>query len=388
MQTTGTLRGTRAISLLALLVPLIGYAHSSPLQYLPSIPGYVPVYIRYGDEPLEEINPDLAEAFGETSNSIKNLQKLDTLVRESGSFKDDDIDAFLEESKKHTYPLHVRQTESRSFASVNDESGSGNPNKPKLLTIYELPDDNEGRRRRNRERARMRNHHQPSKPPAFKVSPLSEPEKEELRKLAIEVEKEETKPNELYVPSSKYTEPLGSIHNRHNVRNFGVPIKVQNPFDESSMNIPEIPQADFSRPSDEHDIAIPEADKKGPSIVKEQRPATILSNIDKLSPIDLPDENKTSGDITSEAATPKRTSVAETNSSETPQVIDLLEASRNHDVASDAEKKKPPTKVQRPATILSNVDKLSPIDLPDESDISEDNKRKDSAEPNDEITMD
>ncbi|CAH2102824.1 unnamed protein product [Euphydryas editha] len=32
-------------------------------QYLPEIPGYVPVYIRNGDTPLEEINPDLAEAF-------------------------------------------------------------------------------------------------------------------------------------------------------------------------------------------------------------------------------------------------------------------------------------------------------------------------------------
>lgn len=27
------------------------------------MPGYVPVYIRTGDTPLEEINPDLAEAF-------------------------------------------------------------------------------------------------------------------------------------------------------------------------------------------------------------------------------------------------------------------------------------------------------------------------------------
>ncbi|XP_023949032.2 uncharacterized protein LOC112053734 [Bicyclus anynana] len=32
-------------------------------QYLPAVPGYVPVYIRDGDTPLEEINPDLAEAF-------------------------------------------------------------------------------------------------------------------------------------------------------------------------------------------------------------------------------------------------------------------------------------------------------------------------------------
>ncbi|XP_026758902.2 uncharacterized protein LOC113518265 [Galleria mellonella] len=32
-------------------------------QILPPMPGYVPVYIRTGDTPLEEINPDLAEAF-------------------------------------------------------------------------------------------------------------------------------------------------------------------------------------------------------------------------------------------------------------------------------------------------------------------------------------
>nr|AOG12970.1 gustatory receptor [Eogystia hippophaecolus] len=32
-------------------------------QFLPPVPGYVPVYIRKGDTPLEEINPDLAEAF-------------------------------------------------------------------------------------------------------------------------------------------------------------------------------------------------------------------------------------------------------------------------------------------------------------------------------------
>ncbi|XP_063394942.1 uncharacterized protein LOC134679926 [Cydia fagiglandana] len=32
-------------------------------QFLPPVPGYVPVYIRTGDTPLEEINPELAEAF-------------------------------------------------------------------------------------------------------------------------------------------------------------------------------------------------------------------------------------------------------------------------------------------------------------------------------------
>ncbi|KAI5639720.1 hypothetical protein NE865_07797 [Phthorimaea operculella] len=32
-------------------------------QFLPPRDGYVPVYIQSGDTPLEEINPDLAEAF-------------------------------------------------------------------------------------------------------------------------------------------------------------------------------------------------------------------------------------------------------------------------------------------------------------------------------------
>ena len=32
-------------------------------QFIPALPGFVPVYIRSGDTPLEDINPDLAEAF-------------------------------------------------------------------------------------------------------------------------------------------------------------------------------------------------------------------------------------------------------------------------------------------------------------------------------------
>lgn len=94
---------------------------------------------------------------------MQSLQKIDhTFAHESDSFKDEDISAFLEESEKtHTYPLHVREAESRSFATANDES---NPNKPKLLTIYELPDDNDRPRRRYRGRTRKN-----WKPPALKV---------------------------------------------------------------------------------------------------------------------------------------------------------------------------------------------------------------------------
>lgn len=64
---------TALLSSLSQRVCSIFLLDSVPLQYLPSIPGYVPVYIRYGDEPLEDINPELAEAFGETSSSVKVL---------------------------------------------------------------------------------------------------------------------------------------------------------------------------------------------------------------------------------------------------------------------------------------------------------------------------
>lgn len=101
----------------------------------------------------------------------QSLQPDYTLAHASDSFKDNDIDALLEESKsKHAYPLRVRAAESRSFATVNDGGNerNKNPNRPKLLNIYELPDDNENRpRRRHRNRARTRNENW--KAPAFKV---------------------------------------------------------------------------------------------------------------------------------------------------------------------------------------------------------------------------
>lgn len=41
------------------------YIESRPNQVLPPREGYVPVYIRVGDTPLEHINPSLAQAFHE-----------------------------------------------------------------------------------------------------------------------------------------------------------------------------------------------------------------------------------------------------------------------------------------------------------------------------------
>ncbi|XP_024880203.1 uncharacterized protein LOC112460020 [Temnothorax curvispinosus] len=396
MQAAGTLCGTRTISLLALLVPLIGYAYSSPIQYLPSIPGYIPVYIRYGDEPLEGINPELAEAFGETSNSVKSLQKIDhTLAHESDNFKDDDINTFMEESnREHVYPLHVREAESRSFAAVNDNE-PGNPNKPKLLTIYTLPDDNKngprrrshyrGPRRRYRERSRIKNS---GKQPTFKVNPLSDEEKEELEKLAIEVEKEETKPNELYAPNPRYPEsPSENTHSRHRTHNFIAPIKVQVPLDETLTDLPKIPQiSDFSQ--SDHDIATFEAEEAELPI-KGQGPATFLSNVDKLSPIDLPNENEANKNSISETEKVKERPLMKIDLLEIPQDTDFSKSSDEHNIAAaEADKNGSPIKIQRPTTFLSNVDKLSPIALPNETKTNEKKEIKDFIQHADEVATD
>ncbi|XP_066602603.1 uncharacterized protein [Prorops nasuta] len=111
MQTAGMLTGTRAIILLVLLVPLVDFARALPLQTLPSIPGYIPVYIRYGDQPLVDINPALAEAFHEKEAQSKS-------IRLTKSFPSDidptlqEVSEEINENKDVSYSaVHVRQVE-------------------------------------------------------------------------------------------------------------------------------------------------------------------------------------------------------------------------------------------------------------------------------------
>lgn len=41
--------------------------------------GYIPVYIRLGDQPLSEINPILAEAFREHGISARNIKDVSSI---------------------------------------------------------------------------------------------------------------------------------------------------------------------------------------------------------------------------------------------------------------------------------------------------------------------
>ncbi|CAO1322537.1 unnamed protein product [Diamesa serratosioi] len=64
-------------AMMCLLVTiLVQLADAKPAyQHLQPKAGYVPVYIRMGDEPLENINPNLAEAFGEHLLQARNIKE-------------------------------------------------------------------------------------------------------------------------------------------------------------------------------------------------------------------------------------------------------------------------------------------------------------------------
>lgn len=63
------------LSLLLLFCRL--FTDAMPYQFLPTREGYVPVYIRLGDTPLNEINPDLAVAFHEGNANGRQLKSDD-----------------------------------------------------------------------------------------------------------------------------------------------------------------------------------------------------------------------------------------------------------------------------------------------------------------------
>lgn len=125
---------------------------------------------------------------------------------------------------------------------------------------------------------------------------MSDEEQEKLENLAIE--KEEIQPNELSVPRRKRPRlPSEGRRNRHKARNFAAPVKVQNSLDETSTDLPDIPQiADIPKDSNGHNVTTPKAGKDEPSIKEKCNPHAILSNVDKISPIDLPDESEDNKD--------------------------------------------------------------------------------------------
>lgn len=69
-------------------------------QFLPSVPGYVPVYIQTGDTPLDQINPELAEAFHVLPAGRSASKQIDASPEELADQKED-IPVSAEDSVDH-----------------------------------------------------------------------------------------------------------------------------------------------------------------------------------------------------------------------------------------------------------------------------------------------
>ncbi|KAK5639307.1 hypothetical protein RI129_011799 [Pyrocoelia pectoralis] len=78
----------------------------SNLQFIPPVPGYIPVYIRPGNTPLEDINLELAEAFQSYALKQARIKTLSQNIVTEDSPKDqdfipsNDIDSEAEEKSK------------------------------------------------------------------------------------------------------------------------------------------------------------------------------------------------------------------------------------------------------------------------------------------------
>lgn len=70
-------------------------------QYLPAVPGYVPVYIQSGDTPLEQINPELAEAFHALPSGRSVNKQIDAAPEEMADQPRDDLPVSAEDIVDH-----------------------------------------------------------------------------------------------------------------------------------------------------------------------------------------------------------------------------------------------------------------------------------------------
>ncbi|KAJ6645741.1 hypothetical protein Bhyg_00950 [Pseudolycoriella hygida] len=97
-------------------------------QFLPPREGYVPVYIRLGDTPLDEINPDLALAFHESNIETRN--GLDEEMQNDAP-NNDDLSESIEDAVKEKLSIQKdlsgedsEEEEKKEVKSSDDASDS------------------------------------------------------------------------------------------------------------------------------------------------------------------------------------------------------------------------------------------------------------------------
>lgn len=99
------------------------FSESLPLQHLPPKPGFVPVFIRYGDEPLESINPALAVAFHEGGFEGRNIKE------------DDSEGQMLADDPSPTVPITAPKTEDSPTSDVKETNDKQIVEKPKIAEV-------------------------------------------------------------------------------------------------------------------------------------------------------------------------------------------------------------------------------------------------------------
>lgn len=98
-------------------------------QFLPPLPGYIPVYIRPGNTPLEDINLDLAEAFQSYAfkqGRLSSARSLSQILTENdvkdendiSSIALDDIKLESPKSNKNDIIVHTNIQKIPKFAQL------------------------------------------------------------------------------------------------------------------------------------------------------------------------------------------------------------------------------------------------------------------------------
>ncbi|XP_076752768.1 uncharacterized protein LOC143424528 [Xylocopa sonorina] len=261
MQAAEMMRGTRAVYDLVLLISLsIAYVHSFPIQVLPSIPGYIPVYIRYGDQPLEEVNPALAEAFHEAP-SLSKTPYLDNISNSPDTDLEDDEDseyfnAYSMLARAIRNRLTTTDEEKQPIEESTETKASGSVANAKK------------ERRREKHRRKMRPN------PVVKVNPLTDEEKEALEKLQIDVAEDIKSINNMQESSLKLSEvPSDKLPHKGNEDTTDPVIKVDEII---------IDESDQPSTKNENPPASSSTNEKVP--IKEQPMPNVLSNVHKVSP--------------------------------------------------------------------------------------------------------
>jgi len=125
---------------ISLILAVIQISESGPVyQFLPPREGYIPVYIRLGDTPLDEINPDLALAFHESNIESRNI--LDEEMQNDAPINDDVSESVEDVKEKISIEKdsNSEEEEKTEVKSTDDEANNEEQFKPPQKKSTTLP---------------------------------------------------------------------------------------------------------------------------------------------------------------------------------------------------------------------------------------------------------